>query len=46
MFEKGFILLIGTIAISNIILFVLSMIYSTNLFSALFEKILEIEGLS
>jgi hypothetical protein len=45
-FEKGLYIIVGTIAISNLILFVLSVFYSTNLFNDLFEKILSMEGFS
>jgi hypothetical protein len=45
-FEKGIFIVLGTIAISNMILFVLSIIYSRNLFNELFEKILAIKILS
>jgi hypothetical protein len=46
MFKKGIFIIIGTIALSNVVLFFLSIFYSTNLFNELFQKIISIEGLS
>ena len=46
MFEKGLFLFIGVIAITNILLFILSIYYSTNLFNTLLQKIMELQRLS